>query len=78
MVQQLAQPLLNQNIVGFMYTYREVSTGDMGRASAFYQSKAGKWYQDLMMSGLLKGMEEGGLRFGQKIESIVKNAPKSS
>ena len=78
MMQQLAQPLLNQNVVGFMYTYREVSAGDMGRAIAFYQSEDGKWYQHLMMSGLLMGMEEGGVRFGQKIESIVKNAPQSS
>lgn len=78
MVQQMAEPLLNQAIVGFMFTYRDVSTEDMGKAIAFYESDAGVWYQDVMVDGLLKGMEESGIRFGQQVESITKNAPKRS
>jgi hypothetical protein len=78
MVQQLVRPLMNQSLVGFLYTYREISDPETEQAIAFYQSDAGSWYAELISDALLTGMAEGGERFGQQMDAVVKKTPRRS
>ncbi len=73
---QLQLPLKNNTLVAFLYTYRSVSDEELNTYIDFWESDAGKWFNQISSEAIMEAMVKAAEEVGNQMVLLMKQLPK--